>query len=552
MRRQPGLLASAVFALVAGLRRNGAARRRTLPPEERARFIRPRSSRASLAGRLTVAAHARSAAGSGAAAGVSPLADAQFTVDRRRVAVGDVGRDTRRARSASADDDRRAEYFAGQRWLPDDHVTGHRVRRRRDVAGDAEGLRADRVPADDAGREVASVRRARAGPPQPLGTDRGLASARARRLVDQPDGVERQRRAVDGDVRRGRGFRYKVTGEADARENARPRHAGDPAAGGDHRHPRFPGAIVHQGRRGPPARRRRVARHARQAWRWKGDTSSDEIVGHYFVYPIYHDLVADESEKPALRAAIERITNHILDNNYQLIDVDGKRTRGAGGARTRSGRIPTKPACARCTSSSHLRVAMHMTADARHRAKYPGGVRRPREDPQVPPAHPQPEDHGARAASTTRTTSWRSCRIYPLLRYETDPQLLEVYRQSLSGAGRSSGRSATRSGTSSTPPGPARRSSTAPNRCGRCARSRWTTSSGRSPNSHRLDVPMDPLNDRFQRRQALIVLPYDELPMTKWNGNPYNLDGGNGGRRRRRWRVLPAALLAGALSPAHC
>ena len=49
-------------------------------------------------------------------------------------------------------------------------------------------------------------------------------------------------------------------------------------------------------------------------------------------------------------------------------------------------------------------------------------------------------------------------------------------------------------------------------------------------NSHRADVPIDPLTDRFKRRQALVVLPYDELPMSKWNGNPYNLDGGNGGR----------------------
>jgi hypothetical protein len=53
----------------------------------------------------------------------------------------------------------------------------------------------------------------------------------------------------------------------------------------------------------------------------------------------------------------------------------------------------------------------------------------------------------------------------------------------------------------------------------------WTVT-----NSHRLDVPIDPLSDRFKRGQALIVLPYDELPMTKWNGNPYRLDGGNGGR----------------------
>ena len=49
-------------------------------------------------------------------------------------------------------------------------------------------------------------------------------------------------------------------------------------------------------------------------------------------------------------------------------------------------------------------------------------------------------------------------------------------------------------------------------------------------NSQRLDVPIDPMSDRFKRRQALVVLPYDELPMWKWNGNPYNLDGGSAGR----------------------
>jgi hypothetical protein len=32
-------------------------------------------------------------------------------------------------------------------------------------------------------------------------------------------------------------------------------------------------------------------------WKWKGDTSSDEIVGHYFVYGLYYDLVADDAEK---------------------------------------------------------------------------------------------------------------------------------------------------------------------------------------------------------------------------------------------------------------
>src|SRR5215475_1367945 len=53
----------------------------------------------------------------------------------------------------------------------------------------------------------------------------------------------------------------------------------------------------------------------------------------------------------------------------------------------------------------------------------------------------------------------------------------------------------------------------------------WTVA-----NSGRLDVPMNTLNDRFGRAQALIVLPYDESPISRWNGNPYLLDGGDGGR----------------------
>ena len=53
----------------------------------------------------------------------------------------------------------------------------------------------------------------------------------------------------------------------------------------------------------------------------------------------------------------------------------------------------------------------------------------------------------------------------------------------------------------------------------------WTVT-----NSHRLDVPVDPLADRFGQRQLLVVLPYDELPVAKWNRNPYEPDGGDGGR----------------------
>jgi hypothetical protein len=49
-------------------------------------------------------------------------------------------------------------------------------------------------------------------------------------------------------------------------------------------------------------------------------------------------------------------------------------------------------------------------------------------------------------------------------------------------------------------------------------------------NSHRKDVVMDAAPDRSQRPQARTLLPRDELPVAKWNANPFDVDGGSGGR----------------------
>ena len=56
---------------------------------------------------------------------------------------------------------------------------------------------------------------------------------------------------------------------------------------------------------------------------WLGETSSDEMTGHYFAYGIYYDLVADEDEKKTIAEVVKTITDHIIDNNFHLSDVDG-------------------------------------------------------------------------------------------------------------------------------------------------------------------------------------------------------------------------------------
>lgn len=61
-------------------------------------------------------------------------------------------------------------------------------------------------------------------------------------------------------------------------------------------------------------------------WEWKGDTSSDEIASHYFSTAVFYELVAQGKEKEAAREHIQRVTDHIIDNGWMLRDLDGKPT----------------------------------------------------------------------------------------------------------------------------------------------------------------------------------------------------------------------------------
>jgi hypothetical protein len=61
-------------------------------------------------------------------------------------------------------------------------------------------------------------------------------------------------------------------------------------------------------------------------WLWKGDTSSDEITGHYFAYGVYFDLVADDEERRRVADHVRRITDYIIEGGYTLRDIDGKPT----------------------------------------------------------------------------------------------------------------------------------------------------------------------------------------------------------------------------------
>lgn len=62
-------------------------------------------------------------------------------------------------------------------------------------------------------------------------------------------------------------------------------------------------------------------------WQWKGDTSSDEVNGHFYSVALYHDLVAQGDEKKRAANHLARITKHIIKNGWVLRDMDGQPTR---------------------------------------------------------------------------------------------------------------------------------------------------------------------------------------------------------------------------------
>jgi hypothetical protein len=457
-----------------------------------------------------------------------PLPSTRFSVTARQTpAVTWIGTPEGAIR---IDRDRSSrEYFAGRRWLPDDRVSG--IGFQGDVtwietAGGLSRIEYQVTTLQDKSR--AFIDRI-----QQRHNRWGLTASSQLRVPG--DLTTNQMVSTDNDglwtamYVAAESFRFAVTRDAGARENARRGIQAIMRLESITGIPGFPArSFVKVGEDVQP-KDGEWHDASDKAWRWKGDTSSDEIVGHYFVYPIYHDLVATDNEKAALRSVTERITNHILDHGYQLVDVDGQKTRWGWWGPGAIWEDPDETGLRALHILSHLRVALHLTTNPDFRAKF----RRAYDDlikthkydlltrnqKVMVPGHINHSDDELAFLS-----------YYPLLRYEDDPALLEVYKQSLERSWQVERPERNplwnfiyAAGTSS----------------GEFDRSESIRTLQEIPidlvqwdvrNSHRQDVPIDPMSDRFKRRQGLVVLPYDELPMSKWNGNPYSLDGGNGGR----------------------
>lgn len=263
-------------------------------------------------------------------------------------------------------------------------------------------------------------------------------------------------------------------------------------------------------------------------WLWKGDTSSDETVGHYFGYAAFYDLVAEPGEKEQIRRVIARLTDYLIDHDYDLIDLDGQPTRWGRWSeayfQTEEGRYEAPLRSLELLA--FLKTAHHITGLAKYAEAYQDRVRRGYvEHMRLYRRWPG----GGEINFSDDELAYLSYQ--PLLKYERDPKLRKIYLESLKFTWTQIRPDRNPLWNYISVAGGAGLMSRAIRDESRRTLERipldmieWTVR-----NSHRQDVRWRPSKDRFQREQSTEALAPDERPVAKWNSNPFRPDGGNGG-----------------------
>lgn len=107
---------------------------------------------------------------------------------------------------------------------------------------------------------------------------------------------------------------------------------------------------------------------------YKGDTSSDEIIGHLFLYKLAYDILGPED--PELAALIEntmdKFAQHLVDNSYNLVDGSGQPTTWAKFSRTymHNGQVLGGAPLNTLVLLSAFKVAAYVTGDKKWEDEY--------------------------------------------------------------------------------------------------------------------------------------------------------------------------------------
>jgi len=165
-------------------------------------------------------------------------------------------------------------------------------------------------------------------------------------------------------------------------------------------------------------------------WYWKSDTSSDELDGHYFFYPLYYDLVCEtEEEKERVREVVRDLTDHLIEHGFYLVDHDGTPTRWSiygPDSLNHDMNWWSERGLKSLSMLSYLAVAEHMTGDE----KYAKAAKMLRDEHAYDTnAMITKVQFGVGSGNQSDDEMAIMC-YYNLVKYTKDPTLLNKYRYS--------------------------------------------------------------------------------------------------------------------------
>ena len=271
-----------------------------------------------------------------------------------------------------------------------------------------------------------------------------------------------------------------------------------------------------------------------ERWVWKATTSSDEIVGHFFVYAVFAEIVPDQAWRDRAVALIDAIMDHIVRHDWYLVDYDGQPTQWGRWHPQYVNQFPRQVGDRRLNSVeiiAFLQTAYHFTKKEIYRQK----------------AFELFDHHGyldnimipittiGRVPGIDLTTEWNHSddelaflSYWNLYRYAFNDDLRARYRQTIKGHWEIER-------PEKNPLWNFIYADTGAKEFDLAA-SIWTLRefpldmiSWTVRNSERKDLHF--LESNFREQTTRDVLPPDERVMSKHNGNAFRLDGGSGGRR---------------------
>ena len=285
---------------------------------------------------------------------------------------------------------------------------------------------------------------------------------------------------------------------------------------------------------------------------WKSDTSSDELDGHYFFYPLYYDLVAEtEAEKSEVREIVRANIDHLIAHDFSLHDHAGRTRWGIYGPKELN-HDPNwfeERGLKSISMLSYLNVAYHMTGDEKYRKV--AAELRDKHSYHINIMWPKYQRGLGSGNQSDDEMAFMS--FYNLVKYEPDANLKKLYTASFANSWRQEEPEmnpffnfcfaavaidvayADSWGTHDLSPGPSwLRDSIETLKRFPLDRFDW-----RHTNSHRKDIVRltHHTADVFQgtvrnmgyRRNGKVV-PVDERYFNHWNHSPWRLDSGGSGR----------------------